>query len=207
MRFGKTIAALIVAGSFATAGAQFTHGPRGDGPRDGDGPPMNGGPTDRGPEDGPQGRGGPDRGPMGRGGPEGREGPDRGPMGRGGPEGRDGPEGPMGRAARPMGAMLMYMDMVDRYTKLSTDDSAARISAVISLTDTLRPKGPQAVIDELTKLLPQVKDESVARAIRLQLVDFYRVSQQQDKAVEQAEALITGRAVPTSQPTESSPQR
>lgn len=188
MRFGKLVvsAAIFVAVSQAMA-QNMPHGFGGNmGQHDNNGPPP--------PDGGPDG-GGPPRGPDG--------GPDGGRMGGqlGGPDGvHGGPGGPMNGPRRSMGAMTSYIELVERFTKLSEDASTSGVSAVINLTEVLRPKGAQVIIDELNKLLPTVKDATVARAIRLQLIDFYRASNQPDKAIEQAEILISGSAA-TTQPT------
>lgn len=116
---------------------------------------------------------------------------DRGPGGdRPGPGGR--PGGPA--EARPGGfeAMRGYLDLVDRYSRLSRDPTAAAVAAVVQTADVLRPRGAQAVIDHFEKLLPEVKNEAVARAIRLQLVDLYRQTQQGEKALDQLSQLIKG---------------
>jgi hypothetical protein len=90
--------------------------------------------------------------------------------------------------------MRGYLDLVERYQKVAADPTAAAVAAVVQTADILRPRGPQAVIDHFEKLLPEVKNEAVARAIRLQLIDQYRQTQQPDKAVEQLSSLI--RAAP-----------
>ena len=176
-------------------------------------PPMGDG-APHGPPDG-MGPGGPDRRPEGErrgpefrggqeGGPGGPGGPGGGPGGPGGPGGGPGGPGggPMGRPGRPMGAIMSYLDLVDRYSQLSSNPSASSVSAVVTLTDLLRPKGPQAVVDELNKMLAVAKDPAVVRAIRLQLIDWYRAAQQPEKAVEQAEILIGGS--PSTQPSVTS---
>jgi hypothetical protein len=84
--------------------------------------------------------------------------------------------------------------MVSQYSKLAGDPEATGVAAVVSASDVLRRKGPQAAIDYFTKLLPDVKQDAVKRAIRLQLVDLYKASRQDDKALEQLSNLITADA-------------
>ncbi|HEX2973435.1 MAG TPA: hypothetical protein VHP11_13960, partial [Tepidisphaeraceae bacterium] len=45
-------------------------------------------------------------------------------------------------------------------------------------------------VEFFEKLLPQVKNEAVRRAIQLQLTELYKAAGQQDKAMEQLESLI-----------------
>lgn len=149
------------------------------------GPPSDGG--DRGgpgQQDGPgpRGRGGQMMGGMpgmpGQGRPDG--------MGPGGPGGPGGMGGPM----REVEMMRAYLDVVDRYAKVASDPATSGIAAVIAARDTLKPRGADAAIDYFTKLLPEVKNDSVARCIRAQLADLYKQAGQQDKALDQLHALI-----------------
>jgi hypothetical protein len=166
------------------------------------GPDQQGGPPGR--QDRPQ-RGGPGGGGPGGGGPgmmpsmggPGRGGPDGG---RGGPDGGPGGGGPMGGPMRQFEMMRSYLDVVDQYTKISTDPTSAGIAAVIAAADVLKPRGPEAAIEYFTKILPEVKDQSISRAIRAQLADLYKQSGQQDKALDQLHSLITG-TMPTAEPT------
>jgi hypothetical protein len=88
--------------------------------------------------------------------------------------------------------MKQYIDLVDKYTALAKDPTASGVSAVVTLTELTRSKGADAQIEKLTKLLGEVKDTTVQRAIRLQLIDVYKTANMPDKAIEQAEALIKG---------------
>lgn len=138
--------------------------------------------------------------------PEQREGPGRDGPGRNGP-GRDGPGGrPGGPGMMPgmMGAgggmsdpriakfemLRHYLDVVEGISRMTRDPSSAGIAAVVSASDILRPRGADTAIDYFTKLLPEVKSAAVQRAIRIQLVDFYKAAGQQDKAMEQLRALM-----------------
>jgi thioredoxin-like negative regulator of GroEL len=96
------------------------------------------------------------------------------------------PAGPM----RQYEMMKQYLDLVDRYAAVARDPTNAGIAAVVAAVDTLRPRGSDAAIDYFNKLLPDVKDQAVARAIKAQLADLYRQSGQQDKALDELKGLI-----------------
>jgi hypothetical protein len=83
-----------------------------------------------------------------------------------------------------------YIDAVDRFSKMTRDPAAAGIAAVVSASDILRQRGPEAAIDYFNKTLPDVKNDAVQRAIRIQMIDLYKQSQQTDKALEQLDLLI-----------------
>ena len=55
----------------------------------------------------------------------------------------------------------------------------------------LRARGPDTAIQFFNKILPDVKNDSIQRAVRLQLVELYKMSGQQDKALEQLQQLMT----------------
>jgi len=86
--------------------------------------------------------------------------------------------------------MRGYIDLVEQYSKLASDETATGVSAVITAADILRPRGSEAATAYFEKLLPDAANPAVARAIRLQLIDLYRQSNQPEKALEQAEMLI-----------------
>ena len=83
-----------------------------------------------------------------------------------------------------------YLDAVDRYAKLSRDSVTTGIAAVVATADILRPRGTAAAIEHFNKMLPEVKNEAVQRAIRLQLVDLHKAAGEHDKALEQLNQLI-----------------
>lgn len=146
-----------------------------------------------GPPDGPDG--GHKGGAGGREGPRDHDGMRRGGMGMGG--GMGGPSGPGGPGGGPRDfrapspdMMGRYMDLVQRYGEIAKDPSLAGVSAVITANDLLRAKGHEAGIAYFKKLLPEVKDATVQRAIRLMLIDLYRRAQQNDLALQELEALI-----------------
>lgn len=141
--------------------------------------------------------GGPPAGDHGqRQGPRGREG--RGDRPGGPPDGGgygDERGGGMGFSSDPRmmkyEMLRGYLDAVDRYARLTRDPANSGIAAVVAAGDILRPRGADAAIDYFTKLLPDVKTPSVQRAIRLQLVDLYKLAGKQDQALDQLKQLIT----------------
>jgi hypothetical protein len=94
-----------------------------------------------------------------------------------------------------------WIDLIERYTELAKDPVAAGVAAVINANDLLKQKGADVAIEYFTKLLSEVKNESVQRAIRLQLVELYGKSGQTDDALEQLRLLmILAPKEPTKQP-------
>jgi hypothetical protein len=83
-----------------------------------------------------------------------------------------------------------WIDLVESYTKLAKDPVAAGVAAVVSANDMLKHKGNDAAIEYFSKLMPEVKNESVQRAIRLQLVELYGKAGQPDQALEQLKVLM-----------------
>jgi hypothetical protein len=154
-------------------------------------------------QDAPQGRpaeGGADR-PERPDGPG--PGPGHGPRGPGG-MGRPGmPPPPIADRIKQVEMLRGYLELVDRYTRLSQNPTHAGVAAVISAAEILKTRGNDAAIDYFNKLLPETKDPAVQRAIRLQLADLYKESNQGDKALEQLRSLMTsepGAATPAAQP-------
>lgn len=128
-------------------------------------------------------------GPGGPGGPEGRRGPGMSPGGSGmGGPGMGGENDPR---MRQFEMLRGYLDAVDRYAKLSRDSVTSGIAAVVATADILRPRGTSGAIEHFNKVLPEVKNEAVQRAIRLQLVDLYKAAGQQDKALEELQKMMT----------------
>src|SRR4051812_15303058 len=158
-------------------------GPGGDQRREDRGPGGPGGGFDRPPGGGPGG--------------ESERGPSGGPGGPGGPGG-GGPGGGMNRRPGgpgmpppPMDTLRGYHELVRSYANLSRDPTTAGIAAVIAAADLLKPRGAQAGIDYFNKILPDVKNEAIQRAIRGQLAELYKQSGQADKALEQLQTLMT----------------
>ncbi len=86
--------------------------------------------------------------------------------------------------------MRGYMELVDRYAKLAADPSESAISAILTAGDILRPRGPEAALGFFGKILETNTDPVIQRAIRLQMVDIYRQSNQPDKALVEIEKII-----------------
>lgn len=112
-----------------------------------------------------------------------------------GPGGRGGPDFPMDMRRPPtMDTQRGYMALVSGYVELSRDSTASGIASVLTAADVLKPRGNAAAIEYFGKLLPNVKDPAIERAIRLQLVDLYRATNQSDEALKHLEQLITAEA-------------
>ena len=159
------------------------------------GPNDGGGPGGQGDRQGHGQRGGRGGGGPGGGGPGGSNMPGMPGMGDGGPDGGGGPGmgGPGGLGPmRQFEMMRSYLEIVDRYSKISSDQTTAGIAAVVAAAEVLKPRGPEAAIDYFNKVLPEVKDPAVARAIRAQLAEQYKAAGQADKALDQLHELITG---------------
>lgn len=93
-----------------------------------------------------------------------------------------------------------YMMMVEQSARMSRDPSTSGVAAVVMAGDMLRKKGPEAAIDYYMKVLPDVKDPTIERSIRFQLVELYKRTNQEDKALNELTRMITGKA--TTQPSE-----
>lgn len=96
----------------------------------------------------------------------------------------------MGGGAQ-LDAVRNYLDVFDRYSRVSRDPTAAGVAAVVTAGEILRARGADTAIAYFNKVMPDVKNESVQRAIRLQLIELYKMSGQQDKALEHLQALMT----------------
>ena len=153
--------------------AEHRDGPGGGGPGMGRGP---GGPGGGGPGMGMRGMG------PGMGG---------GGMGMGGGMGGDGMADPR---LRQMMMLRGYLDTVEGYARIARDPANAGIAAVVATADLLRGRGADAGIDYFTKLLPEVKEPAVQRAIRVQLVELYKQANKPEQALEQLKILMTGSA-------------
>jgi hypothetical protein len=96
-----------------------------------------------------------------------------------------------GAGGAQLDAMRNYLDVFDRYSRLSRDPTAAGVSAVVTAGEILRARGADTAIAYFNKVMADVKNESVQRAIRLQLIELYKASGQQDKALEHLQTLMT----------------
>jgi hypothetical protein len=91
-----------------------------------------------------------------------------------------------------------YMDLIGQFARVVEDPANAGVAAVIYTDDILRTRPPREAIDYYQKLLPEVRDPAVRRAIHLRLAEHYRLGNQPDEALAELRQLIT--APPASQP-------
>jgi hypothetical protein len=112
--------------------------------------------------------------------------------------------GPGGRLDQ-LDTLRGYFGVIEGFTRLSRDPTQAGIAAVIAVSDILKPRGTDAAIDYLTKLLPDTKNPAVQRAIRVQLAELYKQSGKQDEALKQLRELIT--STTGDEPPAAPPQR
>jgi hypothetical protein len=92
----------------------------------------------------------------------------------------------------PVEILRGYLELVEQYSRLTRDPVTTGVAAVIQAADILRPRGTDAAIDYFNKLLPSVKNETIQRAIHIQLAELYKNAGQQDKALSELQGLITG---------------
>jgi lipopolysaccharide biosynthesis regulator YciM len=90
-----------------------------------------------------------------------------------------------------MDTMRGYLELVTRYTELSRDETTAGVSAAVTAGDLLRARGGDAAIAYFEKLVPEVRDPAVNRAVRFQLVELYKAAGKNDQALEQLRIIIT----------------
>ncbi len=96
--------------------------------------------------------------------------------------------------------MRGYIELVDRFSRLSRDPTTSGIAAVIAAADLLKARGTEAGIEYFTKALESAKSDAVKRAIRIQLAELYRNAGQQDRALEQLTELINAAPAVASEP-------
>ena len=82
-----------------------------------------------------------------------------------------------------------YLFVVDHCARLSDNPTASAIAAALQVEEVLKDR-PQDAIDYFNRTLPDVKNDSVRRVIRLQLAELYRKTNQSDKALEQIRELM-----------------
>jgi len=85
--------------------------------------------------------------------------------------------------------MEKYLYLVDHVSRLADNPTASGIAAALRAGDVLK-EHPQDAIEYYNRVLPDVKNDSVRRAIRIQLADLYQKTNQQDKALEQLRELM-----------------
>lgn len=89
--------------------------------------------------------------------------------------------------------MEKYLYVVDHLTRMSENATAVGVAAALQANELLKSR-PQEAIDYFNKLLPDVKNEAVKRAIRLELADLYKNNNQKDKALDQLRELMAAPA-------------
>ena len=97
--------------------------------------------------------------------------------------------------------MEKYLYLVDHVARLADNPTASGIAAALRAGDVLK-EHPQDAIEYYNRVLPDVKNDSVRRAIRIQLADLYQKTNQQDKALEQLRELMVS-APASPRPTRS----
>lgn len=95
-----------------------------------------------------------------------------------------------------------YLDAIQRYTEISSDPKNAGVAAVVTAADMLRDQPPQATVDFFAPMVDkgQFADESVRRAVHLQLAEAYRAQGEPAKALEILKTLIVGSKSPLDVP-------
>lgn len=124
-----------------------------------------------------------------------------------GPGGRDGAGRPGNPLMMQVELMRNWLDLIDRYARLSRDPVSSAVAAVVSADDLMRSKPPEEAIAFFNKMLDEAKNDTVKRAIRLQLAELYGKANQPDKALEHLRKLMTETPtdVPQSPPTSRQP--
>jgi len=87
--------------------------------------------------------------------------------------------------------MSRMIGLVHELSKIAESPSASGVFAVFSLDDRIKEPADQAKF--LERVLPEVKDPAVQRAIRSKLADDYKKAGQNDKSLAEIERLITGK--------------
>jgi predicted negative regulator of RcsB-dependent stress response len=85
--------------------------------------------------------------------------------------------------------MEKYLFVVDHLARMSENPTSSAIAAALQVNEILKDQ-PQQAIDYFNRTLPDVKNDSVRRVIRLQLAELYRRTSQPDKALEQIRELM-----------------
>jgi hypothetical protein len=82
-------------------------------------------------------------------------------------------------------AIIFILDVVERYARIADDPAAAGIAAVIQAREILRADGPEEAIEFFEEMLEETNLPAVRRAIRFQLVELHRETDQPDQAMDQ----------------------
>jgi predicted negative regulator of RcsB-dependent stress response len=97
--------------------------------------------------------------------------------------------------------MEKYLYLVDHFARVSENPTSSGIAAVLQASEVLKDK-PHDAIEFFNRALPDVKNDSVRRVIRLQLSDLYTRTNQPDKALEQLRELMILAPAVTPHPAE-----
>jgi hypothetical protein len=84
-----------------------------------------------------------------------------------------------------------YLNLVNGFNDLAKDPAACGVAAVIGAKELLDKQGKEPGIKYFTELLGEVKNPTVQRAIRLQLVEMYKAAGQDEQALGQLRLLMT----------------
>jgi predicted negative regulator of RcsB-dependent stress response len=98
-------------------------------------------------------------------------------------------QAPSEHAAQTTEQTEKFLYLVDHFARLSENPTSAGIGAVLEAADVLKDR-PQDAIAYFNNALPDVKNESVRRVIRLQLAELYRRTNQPDKALDQLREVM-----------------
>jgi hypothetical protein len=96
-----------------------------------------------------------------------------------------------GAMAPDVEAYRAYLKLVEDTQRIAESPTASGVAAVFGAGEIVNARGTEETIQYFERLLPNVKDPAVARAIRLQLADAYKQARQPDRALEQFDRLIT----------------
>ena len=89
-----------------------------------------------------------------------------------------------------VGLFKEYMELIGQFARVAEDPTNAGVAAVIYTDDILQTRPPHEAVEYYQKLLPEVKDPAVRRAIHLRLAEHYRMSNQPDEALAELRQLI-----------------
>ncbi len=81
--------------------------------------------------------------------------------------------------------------LLEQTASIAKDPETSAVWAVDQAADMLKGQPAQTAVDYFQGMLYQVKNHSVQRAIRFQLVSLYRSMDRQDKATEQLNELMS----------------
>ncbi|MGA2585166.1 MAG: hypothetical protein ABSG31_17990 [Tepidisphaeraceae bacterium] len=86
-----------------------------------------------------------------------------------------------------------YVWYIEHYTYIAKDPEAMGVAAVGKAAEMLKADGqtPEQQVEFFTKVLYMTKSHAVERTVRMQLVELYKQTGQDDKAMEQLQELMT----------------